>query len=71
MAPRDSTDLIQIRDFKIVRASSGAFLMELLHETGRSKNVWVPKQLADLRDYNRELWLPTWFIKRYRIRPSA
>ena len=71
MAPRDSSNLIEIRDFKIVRESSGAILMELLHETGRSKNVWVPKQLADLRDYNRQLWLPSWFIKRYRIRPSA
>lgn len=71
MAQTNSNELVPVRDFQIVRRSAKALLIELLHETGRSKNVWVPNQLADLRDYNRELWLPLWFIKRYRIRPQA
>lgn len=59
------------RDFSIVRRSTKAVLVELLHETGRSKPVWVPLALADFRDYERELWLPLWFIKRYRIKLTA
>lgn len=71
MAATDSNEKLCTRDFAVVRRSSKALLIELLHETGRSKPVWVPLALADFRDFDRELWLPRWFVKRYRIKLTA